>query len=84
MYDQLSKDPNSLANLDQDLPNYVQHTIPIFSLPKEWLWCESWCGDSTKKKVRDSLIRVCVFGRKVLFYHFSCRLYLLIYIFAKQ
>ncbi len=51
VYDQLSKDPNSLANLDQDLPNYVQHSIPIFSLPKEWLWCESWCGDSTKAKV---------------------------------
>lgn len=24
IYDQLSKDPNSLANLDQDLPNYAQ------------------------------------------------------------
>ena len=24
MYDGLSKDPNSLANLDQDLPNYAQ------------------------------------------------------------
>mmetsp|Transcript_15299 Transcript_15299/g.41363 ORF Transcript_15299/g.41363 Transcript_15299/m.41363 type:complete len:1550 (+) Transcript_15299:445-5094(+) len=52
VYDQLSKDPNSLANLDQDLPNYVQHSIPIFSLPKEWLWCESWCGDSTKAKAK--------------------------------
>ena len=34
MYDNLSKDPNSLANLDQDLPNYAQHSIPIFSLPQ--------------------------------------------------
>jgi hypothetical protein len=25
IYDNLSKDPNSLANLDQDLPNYAQH-----------------------------------------------------------
>ena len=33
IYDQLSKDPNSLANLDQDLPNYAQHQIPIYSLP---------------------------------------------------
>ncbi|XP_013592897.1 PREDICTED: UDP-glucose:glycoprotein glucosyltransferase-like [Brassica oleracea var. oleracea] len=23
-----------------DLPNYAQHTVPIFSLPQEWLWCE--------------------------------------------
>jgi hypothetical protein len=51
MYDNLSKDPNSLANLDQDLPNYAQTTIPIFSLPQEWLWCESWCGNETKAKV---------------------------------
>ena len=47
-YDQLSKDPHSLANLDQDLPNYMQHQVPIFSLPQEWLWCESWCGNATK------------------------------------
>ena len=47
-YQQLSADPNSLANLDQDLPNYAQHQVPIFSLPQEWLWCESWCSDDTK------------------------------------
>ncbi|EFN52002.1 hypothetical protein CHLNCDRAFT_59065 [Chlorella variabilis] len=41
IYDGLSKDPNSLANLDQDLPNYAQHGVPIFSLPSEWLWCET-------------------------------------------
>ena len=34
VYEQLSKDPNSLANLDQDLPNYSQHNVPIFSLPQ--------------------------------------------------
>ncbi|KAG9456989.1 hypothetical protein H6P81_001497 [Aristolochia fimbriata] len=51
-YETLSKDPNSLANLDQDLPNYAQHTVPIFSLPQEWLWCESWCGNSTKSKAK--------------------------------
>jgi len=47
-YQQLSADPNSLANLDQDLPNYAQHQVPIFSLPQEWLWCESWCSDESK------------------------------------
>ncbi|GAB4815180.1 hypothetical protein N2152v2_002226 [Parachlorella kessleri] len=52
MYDSLSKDPNSLANLDQDLPNYAQHTVPIFSLPTEWLWCETWCGNTTKPQAR--------------------------------
>ncbi|GMH06742.1 hypothetical protein Nepgr_008582 [Nepenthes gracilis] len=52
VYETLSKDPNSLANLDQDLPNYAQHTVPIFSLPQEWLWCESWCGNSTKSKAK--------------------------------
>ncbi|KXZ46285.1 hypothetical protein GPECTOR_45g155 [Gonium pectorale] len=52
VYDQLSKDPNSLANLDQDLPNYAQHSIRIHSLPQEWLWCESWCGNATKSKAK--------------------------------
>ena len=37
-------DPNSLANLDQDLPNYTQHMVPIFSLPQEWLFCATWCS----------------------------------------
>ncbi|KAJ4966264.1 hypothetical protein NE237_018113 [Protea cynaroides] len=52
IYETLSKDPNSLANLDQDLPNYAQHTVHIFSLPQEWLWCESWCGNATKSKAK--------------------------------
>lgn len=47
-YDQLSADPNSLANLDQDLPNYMQHQLKIFSLPQEWLWCDSWCSAESK------------------------------------
>jgi len=48
IYQQLSADPNSLSNLDQDLPNYAQHDVRIHSLPQEWLWCESWCSDETK------------------------------------
>ncbi|CAI7585043.1 unnamed protein product [Penicillium pancosmium] len=44
-YQMLSADPNSLSNLDQDLPNNMQHHIPIHSLPQEWLWCETWCSD---------------------------------------
>jgi UDP-glucose:glycoprotein glucosyltransferase len=52
IYQQLSADPNSLANLDQDLPNYAQHQIPIYSLPQEWLWCESWCSDATKASAK--------------------------------
>jgi UDP-glucose:glycoprotein glucosyltransferase len=51
-YDQLSRDPNSLANLDQDLPNYTQHAVPIFSLPQEWLWCETWCSEDSKSKAK--------------------------------
>lgn len=47
-YQQLTADPGSLANLDQDLPNYIQGQIPIFSLPQEWLWCESWCNNASK------------------------------------
>ncbi|CEP14268.1 hypothetical protein [Parasitella parasitica] len=51
-YQQLSADPNSLANLDQDLPNNMQHQVPIFSLPQEWLWCETWCSDESLKTAK--------------------------------
>ncbi len=51
-YDNLSKDPGSLSNLDQDLPNYSQHAVSIFSLPQDWLWCESWCSDTAKSKAK--------------------------------
>ncbi|KAG0222421.1 hypothetical protein BGW42_006609 [Actinomortierella wolfii] len=51
-YQALSADPNSLANLDQDLPNNMQHQVPIFSLPQEWLWCETWCSDEGLKKAK--------------------------------
>ncbi|WBW72150.1 UDP-glucose-glycoprotein glucosyltransferase Gpt1 [Schizosaccharomyces osmophilus] len=51
-YQLLSADPNSLSNLDQDLPNNLQHLIPIHSLPQEWLWCETWCSDQSLKKAK--------------------------------
>ncbi|KAI8384821.1 UDP-glucose:glycoprotein glucosyltransferase-domain-containing protein [Radiomyces spectabilis] len=51
-YQQLSADPNSLANLDQDLPNNMQHIVPIYSLPQEWLWCETWCSDESLKTAK--------------------------------
>jgi UDP-glucose:glycoprotein glucosyltransferase len=51
-YQQLSADPHSLANLDQDLPNNMQHEVPIFSLPQEWLWCETWCSDESLKTAK--------------------------------
>lgn len=51
-YHQLSADPASLSNLDQDLPNHMQFQIPIHSLPQEWLWCETWCSDDTFPRAR--------------------------------
>lgn len=51
-YQQLSADPNSLANLDQDLPNHMQFQLPIRSLPQEWLWCETWCSDESQAEAR--------------------------------
>ena len=52
LFQGLSQDPNSLANLDQDLPNNMIHHVPIFSLPQEWLWCETWCSDSSKANAK--------------------------------
>ena len=51
-YHALSADPNSLSNLDQDLPNHMQFQIPIHSLPQEWLWCETWCSDESLADAR--------------------------------
>lgn len=59
VYQSLSADPGSLSNLDQDLPNYAAVTpasglpggaplVRIFSLPQEWLWCDSWCDQASK------------------------------------
>ncbi|XP_034841093.1 UDP-glucose:glycoprotein glucosyltransferase [Maniola hyperantus] len=48
-YQALSQDPNSLSNLDQDLPNNMIHQVAIKSLPQEWLWCETWCDDNSKQ-----------------------------------
>ena len=51
-YQQLSADPGSLSNLDQDLPNHMQHVLQIKSLPQEWLWCETWCSDEALASAR--------------------------------
>jgi UDP-glucose:glycoprotein glucosyltransferase len=51
-YHSLSADPNSLSNLDQDLPNNMQFNLPIHSLPQEWLWCETWCSDADLAKAK--------------------------------
>ncbi|KAF6218705.1 hypothetical protein HO133_006056 [Letharia lupina] len=51
-YHQLSADPASLSNLDQDLPNHMQHVLPIHSLPQRWLWCETWCSDESLTEAR--------------------------------
>jgi len=24
------------------------HQVEIFSLPQDWLWCETWCSDESK------------------------------------
>ena len=51
-YQGLSQDPNSLSNLDQDLPNNMIYQVPIKSLPQEWLWCETWCDDGSKSTAK--------------------------------
>lgn len=28
------------------------HQVPIKSLPQEWLWCETWCDDASKKTAK--------------------------------
>lgn len=58
IYQRLAQDPNSLSNLDQDLPNFASVPqlgmpwVPIYDLPQEWLWCETWCDDESKKRAK--------------------------------
>ena len=49
-YDLIVGNSKSLANLDQDLPNDAQDTVPIFSLPKKYLWCCTWCSEREKDR----------------------------------
>uniref|UniRef100_A0A8D1HCU0 UDP-glucose ceramide glucosyltransferase-like 1 n=1 Tax=Sus scrofa TaxID=9823 RepID=A0A8D1HCU0_PIG len=51
-YQTLSQDPNSLSNLDQDLPNNMIYQVAIKSLPQDWLWCETWCDDESKQRAK--------------------------------
>lgn len=51
VYDQLSRDPASLSNLDQDLPNYAQHQVPIFSLPQVRCCCRTPCWSHGLKQM---------------------------------
>lgn len=59
-YHMLSQDSGSLANLDQDLPNNMIHEIPMFSLPQEWLWCETWCSDASLAKAKTIDLVICM------------------------
>ncbi|CED83771.1 UDP-glucose:glycoprotein glucosyltransferase [Phaffia rhodozyma] len=51
-YQGLSQDPNSLANLDQDLPNSMQDQLRIHTLDKSWLWCATWCSAESLKDAK--------------------------------
>lgn len=47
-YENIVGDRHSLSNLDQDLPNDIQYEVPIYSLPRRWLWCCTWCSEFEK------------------------------------
>lgn len=52
-YQRLSAVPGSLSNLDQDLPNSFQRVLPIYSLPQDYLWCDTWCSASSKNTAKN-------------------------------
>lgn len=48
----------------QDLPNNMIHQVRIKSLPQEWLWCETWCDDGSKKAAKTiDLVSTVEWGR---------------------
>lgn len=61
---------HSIFIADQDLPNNMIHQVAIKSLPQEWLWCETWCDDNSKKYAKTiDLVSVLIenyYGRKCL------------------
>jgi hypothetical protein len=47
-----------LSNLDQDLPNAMQDVLPIYTLDRSWLWCETWCSLNSKSILRTLSVRI--------------------------
>ncbi|MGH0118928.1 UNVERIFIED_CONTAM: hypothetical protein FKN15_054922 [Acipenser sinensis] len=43
-----------------DLPNNMIHQVASKSLPQEWLWCETWCGDKSKKTPKTIDLVCCI------------------------
>jgi UDP-glucose:glycoprotein glucosyltransferase len=43
VFHQLVGEMGRQEHADQDVLNVVQDRVPVFSLPQEWLWCDSWC-----------------------------------------
>lgn len=35
------------------------HQVAIKTLPQEWLWCETWCDDASKKYAK-TIDLVCI------------------------
>ena len=52
MYQQLTADRSALAHLDQDLVNFVQERVPIFTLPQDWVWNQAWCSNQTFSRAK--------------------------------
>jgi UDP-glucose:glycoprotein glucosyltransferase len=76
-YQGLSQDPNSLSNLDQDLPNNMIHQVNIFSLPQEWLYCDTWCSRDTLSKAKTidlviKLILILIYSYIILNVNLQC------------
>jgi len=39
------------------------HQVSIKSLPQEWLWCETWCDDASKKSAKTiDLVSIYIFS----------------------
>lgn len=49
------------------------HQVSIKSLPQEWLWCETWCDDASKKTAKTiDLVSLDTLLLKMLICCFKC------------
>lgn len=50
---------NEKCVLMKDLPNNMIYQVGIKSLPQEWLWCETWCDEASKRHAKTiDLVRI--------------------------
>jgi len=52
LYQEMSFDPWTFGQLENDIPNILQEKQPGYSLGSIWSWCNIWCSDESIKEAK--------------------------------